>query len=368
MKVLHVNSYFNGSIFYKNLFDKQVESGLDVKVYVPVPKTSKIIDSDMGDYTKVSPNHGKYDRYIFHLKHNKIYKDIKKSFRAHEFSLCHAHSLFSNGYISLKLKNEYSLPYVVAVRNTDINYFFKKMPHLRKIGIKILTEANAIILLSEAYKKILLEKYVPKDIKNEIENKIYLIPNGIDDFWFENMGSEKDLSITTKLNLLHVGLVSRNKNIETTVKAIDILKEKGYDIKFNVVGRMKNEKMYHAIKDIKFLNYIEPKPQSELLDIYRENDIFVMPSRTETFGLVYAEAMSQGLPVVYSKGQGFDRQFEDGVVGEPVFSNEPLDIAMKIEKIIGNYNGVSNNCIKNVEKFRWDNIIKQYSTVYSKII
>ena len=38
--------------------------------------------------------------------------------------------------------------------------------------------------------------------------------------------------------------------------------------------------------------------------IYRENDIYVMPSIIETFGLVYAEAMSQGLPVIYTRGQG----------------------------------------------------------------
>jgi len=43
-----------------------------------------------------------------------------------------------------------------------------------------------------------------------------------------------------------------------------------------------------------------------------------MPSITETFGLVYAEALSQGLPVLYTRGQGFDRQFEEGEVGYAV--------------------------------------------------
>lgn len=40
-----------------------------------------------------------------------------------------------------------------------------------------------------------------------------------------------------------------------------------------------------------------------------------MPSHKETFGLVYAEAMSQGLPIIYTKNQGFDGQFPDGYVG-----------------------------------------------------
>ena len=40
-----------------------------------------------------------------------------------------------------------------------------------------------------------------------------------------------------------------------------------------------------------------------------------MTSLGESFGLTYAEAMSQGVPVIYSKGQGFDGQFKEGVVG-----------------------------------------------------
>ena len=46
-----------------------------------------------------------------------------------------------------------------------------------------------------------------------------------------------------------------------------------------------------------------------------------MPSRYETFGLVYGEAMSQGLPIIYSKGQGVDGYFKEGTVGYGVVSD-----------------------------------------------
>ena len=39
-----------------------------------------------------------------------------------------------------------------------------------------------------------------------------------------------------------------------------------------------------------------------------------MPSKYETFGLVYPEAMSRGIPIVYTKNQGFDKYFEDGEI------------------------------------------------------
>lgn len=35
-KILHINSYYTASKFYKNLYDKQKEQGLDIDVYVPI--------------------------------------------------------------------------------------------------------------------------------------------------------------------------------------------------------------------------------------------------------------------------------------------------------------------------------------------
>jgi glycosyltransferase involved in cell wall biosynthesis len=113
------------------------------------------------------------------------------------------------------------------------------------------------------------------------------------------------------------------------------------------------------------VTYISPKTKEELIEIYRDNDIFVMPSITETFGLVYPEAMSQGLPVIYTKGQGFDGQLEDGEVGYSVNCFDAIQIAEKIEQIINNYNIISRNAIQHSSKFRWSLISHQYEEIYS---
>jgi len=92
-----------------------------------------------------------------------------------------------------------------------------------------------------------------------------------------------------------------------------------------------------------------------------------MPSITETFGLVYPEAMSQGLPLIYTRGQGFDGQLEDGKVGYSVDCNNPEEILSKIINILDNYKEFSRNCIDNIDKFRWGNITKQYKNIYENI-
>lgn len=363
MKILHINSYYSGSKFYKNLYDQQEKNGLDISVFVPV-SSSINNQKDFGSYTTISKNHNKFDRFVFHLKQYKIYKDLMKRYDLKKYSIIHAHSLFTNGYAAMKIKKDLNIPYIVAVRNTDVNIFLKKMIHLRQIGIKILENADRIIFLSESYRDVVLERYVPSSKKAEIYDKISVIPNGIDDFWFDNIGIENDELENSNLKLLQIGDVNKNKNIETTVKAIDLLIGKGYKVKLDVVGKVKDKKVFDMIKDLAFVNYLGIKSKEDLLKIYCSNDIFILPSINETFGLVYAEAMSQGLPVIYSKGQGFDGQFEDGSVGYSVDCLSEIDISNKITLIYRDFKSLSYSCVNNVFKFRWNNIGGEYSDIY----
>lgn len=368
MKILHINSYYSISKFYKNLYENQIKSGLDIDVFVPVPSTFEKNDFDYGEYSQISKNHNKYDRYIFHLKHNKIYNDVQKKYNIKEYSIIHAHSLFSNGYIAMRLKKQYGIPYVVAVRNTDVNLFFKKMIHLRKLGINIMKEADQVIFLSVPYRDQTIEKYVPKHLQKAIYNKVSIIPNGIDNFWFMNIATTKKPLEIPNLRLLQIGDINKNKNIETTVKAVDTLISNGYNVKLSIVGKVKDQKIYNKIKDLDYVDYLGYKSKEELINIYRENDIFILPSIHETFGLVYPEAMSQGLPVIYTRGQGFDGQFADGEVGFAVDSLEHNDIAEKIIKLSDDYEKKSKNCIELFHEFDWSIIAAEFANIYNEII
>ncbi|MGI5901088.1 MAG: glycosyltransferase family 4 protein [Desulfitobacteriia bacterium] len=367
MKILHLNSYYNGSSFYKNLYDKQVEQGLKIDVFVPVPFSADLKNFDLGDYTLVSPDFSEWERCIFHLKHAKILKSLERRYQINNFTLSHAHSLFSNGYLALKLKEKYGLPYLVAVRNTDLNVFFKYMLHLRPLGVKILKEAEKIIFLSQPYRDKLLAGYIPAPLREEFLAKSLIIPNGIADFWLANREKKGKTPPEKKVKIIFAGRLNKNKNIIRTVKALEILTTKGYEIEFTVVGPVKDKKVYEQIKKQEFIRYLKPQLREELLKTYRENHIFVMPSLSETFGLVYGEALSQGLPVIYSQGEGFDGQFEDGVVGYAVDPRSPLEIARGIEKILQNYEILSAQALKNCDKFNWQDISGQYLKLYEEV-
>ena len=87
----------------------------------------------------------------------------------------------------------------------------------------------------------------------------------------------------------------------------------GYNVKLYSSWKIEDKKIYKKLKINHLLIILHLYQRKNLIEFIGENDIFVMPSINETFGLVYAEAMSQGLPVIYTKGQGFDKQFNDGL-------------------------------------------------------
>ena len=87
-------------------------------------------------------------------------------------------------------------------------------------------------------------------------------------------------------------------------------------------------------------------PQTELIKLLSINDIFAMPSVPETFGLVYVEAMTQGLPIIYAKGEGFEGFYKDGEIGYGVDADSITDISDKIELLIKSYNRFAINVVE----------------------
>src|SRR5699024_2236019 len=227
------------------------------------------------------------------------------------------------------------------------------------------SEAEKIIFLSPRYRDLVLNKYIPSVLKQEFFEKSIIIPNGIDDYYLSNRPA-----INTRnqdcLNIVTVGLINKRKNQLAVCKAIETIYDKYKNIKYTVIGKVEDKKIYNELKEYSFVEHKPHMSKEDLLLEYRKNDIFIMPSLTETFGLTYAEAMSQGLPVIYTKGQGFDGQFEEGLVGYRVKSSDSQEIVSAIKKILKNYQDISRRCINLVGKFDWDKVANEYIEIYNK--
>ncbi|WP_100065703.1 glycosyltransferase family 4 protein [Miniphocaeibacter massiliensis] len=365
-KALEVCSYYMGTSLYKNLFDQFTDKKVDHDILYFCSRPT-VLKKDIPENFIVSQPYEPIDRLFFFRKHRKVYEDIQEKVDFDKYYLTHAHSLVSNGYISLKIKENYGIPYIVAVRNTDLFVFLKHYPFIKNTARKILDEAENVIFLSPAYRDITINKYVKKENRKKIEEKSFILPNGIDKYFLDNR-KVKIRESDKKINLVYVGRVDDlNKNVLTSVKACKILIEQGYDIKFTVVGRLENSLFKKVLLKNKFVHHVPSTDKEGVRKVLDSNDIFLMPSKRETFGLVYVEAMSQGLPVIYTKGQGFDGHFKEGYVGYHVVYNNANDISERVKDILNNYNEMSKNASEEAMKFNWKEISNKYIDIYNNI-
>jgi glycosyltransferase involved in cell wall biosynthesis len=367
MKILQICNGYLGTKLYDKLFISLEMQQIENNIYVPIKK-GMCIDVIIPKNAIVSKCFNSFDRAIFHLKQKKVLEDALRYYDLKQFDILHAHSLFSNGYIAYKLHQKYCIPYIVAVRNTDVNIFFKKMIHLRGLGIKIMKDAERIIFLSPEYKQSFILQYIPRYLSADILAKSVILPNGINDYFLSNKFQYRSMLDNKSLEIIYVGRINSNKNIETTIKACQILIKKGISVTYTIVGEIMDKKFNYIIKQYDFIKYKLPCDKKQVVEYMRNADIFVMPSIAETFGLVYAEAMSQGLPIIYSRGQGFDKQFEEGQVGYSVDCYNEREIAKKIISIVDRYDIISNSCVKLCDKFDWKLISDQYAKIYKEMI
>lgn len=109
--------------------------------------------------------------------------------------------------------------------------------------------------------------------------------------------------------LLHVGSISRKKNLVTLVRAFEVLRARGYDGRLVFAGRRyekgHDQAFYDAVETSPFQTDIivaGDVPDADLPALYSAADVTVFPSLHEGFGIVPIEAMACGCPVVTSRG------------------------------------------------------------------
>lgn len=113
-------------------------------------------------------------------------------------------------------------------------------------------------------------------------------------------------------------------------------------------------------------------PHIELIDFYRDADIFIFPSVwEEPFGIPIIEAMATGVPVIATRVGGIPEIIEDGKTGILVEPNDATELAEAIIKLLSDEElrkSLRNAARKRaIEIFSWDQIVKKLLYHYKNI-
>lgn len=371
MKILFLCTFYHRALFFRQQMDALNARGHEIRAFNSArygegvaPKFIPIMD-DMVVHTECW---NKYDRLFFFPRQFKIEKKLESLCDIKHYDLIHAHLMLSSGYTARRMKKKYGIPYVVSVRTTDL-YGFIRIPYFRRMAVKILKDANAVLFLSQPHKEELYNKFLSVDEQKMVEAKSTIIGNALENFWKENVWKKRTNDIDkNQLKILSVAKIRAIKNLPVAAEAVGELRKRGINATLTVVGEVQEPAEYKKIKQFDYVKILPFMTKEELIDVYRTHDIFLLPSVDETFGRVYPEAMTQGMPVIYTKGQGFDKTFPEGTVGYAVAPDNPKEIANRIEDIMADYKKISASCIELCENFFEDKIIDKIESFYKKAL
>lgn len=374
MHILHIPNDFIATKVHVGLFRELAAQGVKQTIYCPIRHTSLVgsnaFEADgtdiVYDYV-IKPHH----RYFYHIKRRDVFCSLQEKVNLKDIDLCHAATMLTDGGLAYKIYRKYHIPYMVAVRNTDINGFLDRAPNTWLAARKILRNANIIMFISQALMDKFSNHNVIKPILPEIKDRMVLIPNGIDNYFLDHV--KHSPRAIPKHNVLYVGNFSHNKNVMRLCEAVwQLSKEQEFsDIRLTLVGgggRDFDESLPVWIENHKeIVDFVGPiYEKDKLCEYFGTHSVFAMPSIHETFGLVYIEALSQNIPVLYTKGQGIDGLFTSSI-GEAVNPLSVEEIKAALTTILRNNEKYSNDGI-DFEMFRWSKIASKYISIYDQII
>lgn len=153
--------------------------------------------------------------------------------------------------------------------------------------------ADAICVLSNVAAKSFIEQGISRE-------KLIVNHLGVDVRRFGEMPRRADR--TRKVRFLFTGIVGVRKGVNCLLQ---VMKKLSGNVELQLAGNLSQEfKEISSSFNSENVTFLGPVPRTKMTQLYRDADIFVLPSIEEGFGMAVTEAMAAGLPVVVSDAVG----------------------------------------------------------------
>lgn len=218
-------------------------------------------------------------------------------------NVIHAHVSYPAGYIASLMAAEHRVPYVL----TEHMGPFPFPVHLQRGKprweiAQAFERAAATIAVSPA----LADRIASFGLRRPI-----VVPNLVDERRFQTGASN-----TGKVVFYTLGGLTEQKGITDLLEAIALWNPSGAEVEFRIGGDGPGRREYTALATrlgiadrVLWLGTVSREQAPQL---FQECDVFVLPSKHETFGVVYAEAIASGKPVIATRCGGAEFIVNDG--------------------------------------------------------
>jgi len=287
--------------------------------------------------------------------------ELLKELKNFKPDVIHYHDPFLAGTIALLMGKLLKVPTVgtVHIHPKQLSY------HGLKIDNGVIAKKLVSFFGSFTDCTIFVSKYqmsLYEYMQNTCKRVIY---NGIPDYFFV---AQKRKFRKYRNKILTVSRLDKDKNLEFALKCVSEI-SKVIPVEYTIVGdgkeRAKLEKLTFELGlKVHFLGFV---PREGLPEIYLSHDVLLNTSKTETFGLSFAEAMATGMPVIASKeGSAPEIVYNGGVLCE----EDTQCVKEAFLNLFGNdefYLPLSKRASERAKSFRCERFLKDYEKLYKEV-
>lgn len=291
-----------------------------------------------------------------------LIKIIKNLYNRENIDIVHLHSCIWGGIGAVSASRKLNIPLVITEHSSYYSRYRVKM--IEKLILRYsFKSANKVISVSNSLREI-ISKY-----KSNIE----VIPNMVDcDKVLSIINKKNNLGEEGQFTFLSLCYLKKNKGVDILIRAFSTY-FRGKEVKLIIAGDgPERESLENLSKELGILEQVEFKGalnRDEVYKVMSNCNIFVLPSRFETFGVVLIEALANGKPVISTRNGGANDIVtdENGILVD-IDDIEGLGKAMVDLKL--NYNKYNEEEIRNscINKYSKKIITRQLEKVYSELI
>ncbi len=236
--------------------------------------------------------------------------------RTHNAHMIHAQWWLPGGFVGALVSKFTNTPLVITTHGTDVEQLRRTRwaKHLARFAFG---QARVITCGSNYLRAQLLELGVVD------ENRVRVMPMPVNPLFKDSSRRRRSLTPSenrkTRFEILTVARLTQQKSMDTLIDALAILRARGLDARLQIVGDgaqraalQEQTRMKNLEACVEFLGMC---PHNELPKLYAECDVFVLPSVREGMGLVLAEALLCGAPVIATNSGGVTDIVREGETG-----------------------------------------------------
>ena len=246
-----------------------------------------------------------------------------------DIDIIHGHYLFPAGAAAVEVGNEHNIKTYVTAHGSDMFELYKSQPLMRPVIKNVLKNADVVFAVSNALKHQIIKTGV-----EGIADKTKISLNSVDIDKFspkDNDSFKQKFNITDKPVVLFVGNLIKRKNVDSLLEAKKIANSDYYLV---IVGDGPlSKKLKKKVADDNIRDVIFTGSRNDVENIIPCCDVLILPSFSESFGLVLIEALACGKPVIGSNVGGINEIINENV-GLFVDPNKISSIAKAIDNIV----------------------------------